>query len=163
MADAATAEAESEEAERPGILKPLIFGIVGMLIASGGGFFVTYSGLLGGGGGDHAEDEHKVAESESVEFVRMDPLTVSLGRKATARQLKFSAQLEVEPNYREEIEVLLPRVVDVLNTFLRAVDETELEDPTAMVRLRAQMLRRIQVVTGEGRVKDLLIMEFVFT
>jgi flagellar FliL protein len=30
-----------------------------------------------------------------------------------------------------------------------------------MARLRAQMLRRIQVVTGEGRVRDLLITEFV--
>jgi flagellar FliL protein len=30
-----------------------------------------------------------------------------------------------------------------------------------MTRLRAQMLRRIQVVTGEGRVRDLLITRFV--
>ena len=30
-----------------------------------------------------------------------------------------------------------------------------------LVRLRAQMLRRVQMVTGEGRVRDLLITEFV--
>jgi len=30
-----------------------------------------------------------------------------------------------------------------------------------LLRLRSQMLRRVQVVTGEGRVRDLLIMEFV--
>jgi len=56
---------------------------------------------------------------------------------------------------------LKPRIVDVLNGYLRAVTFAEMADPNALARLRGQMLRRIQVVTGEGRVKDLLIMEFV--
>jgi flagellar FliL protein len=29
--------------------------------------------------------------------------------------------------------------------------------------LRAQMLRRVQIVAGEGRIRDLLIMEFVLS
>jgi flagellar FliL protein len=29
------------------------------------------------------------------------------------------------------------------------------------MRLRGQMLRRVQAVVGEGRVNDLLVMEFV--
>ena len=33
--------------------------------------------------------------------------------------------------------------------------------PEAEARLRAQMLRRIQVVTGEAQVRDLLVTEFV--
>ena len=45
----------------------------------------------------------------------------------------------------------MPRVVDVLNTFLRAVEPRDLEQPSALAPLRAQMLRRIQVVTGEGQ------------
>ena len=55
----------------------------------------------------------------------------------------------------------MPRIVDVMNGYLRALDAAELENPAALVRLRAQMLRRIQIVTGEGRVRDLLITEFV--
>ena len=35
------------------------------------------------------------------------------------------------------------------------------QDPAALPRLRAQMLRRIQVVLGEGKVRDLLVTEFV--
>ena len=50
----------------------------------------------------------------------------------------------------------MPRILDVLNSYLRAVELADLEDPSAMVRLRAQMLRRVQIVTGEGRVRDLL-------
>lgn len=60
-----------------------------------------------------------------------------------------------------EVTGIKPRVVDVLNSYLRAVDVATLEDPTAMLRIKAQMLRRIQIVTGEGRVRDLLISEFV--
>ncbi|MBC7156526.1 MAG: flagellar basal body protein FliL, partial [Rhodobacteraceae bacterium] len=37
----------------------------------------------------------------------------------------------------------------------------ELLAPAALVRLRAQMLRRVQVVAGAGRVRDLLVNEFV--
>ena len=55
----------------------------------------------------------------------------------------------------------MPRVLDVLNTYLRAVDVRDLEQPSAIPRLRAQMLRRIQVVTGPDRVRDLLITEFI--
>ena len=54
-----------------------------------------------------------------------------------------------------------PRVVDVLNSYLRALEPSDLEANSILVRLRAQMLRRIQIVTGAGRVNDLLIMEFV--
>ena len=46
-------------------------------------------------------------------------------------------------------------------SYLRAIDTASIEDPHAMARLRAQMLRRIQIVVGEGRVRDLLITEFV--
>ena len=55
----------------------------------------------------------------------------------------------------------MPRVLDVLNTYLRAVEVRDLEQPSSAARLRAQMLRRVQVVTGEGRVRDLLVTEFV--
>jgi flagellar FliL protein len=75
--------------------------------------------------------------------------------------LRFSAQLEVAEAYKAEVELLKPRVMDVLNGYLRAVEVTDLENPSALFKLRAQMLRRVQIVTGEGRVRDLLIIEFV--
>ena len=61
----------------------------------------------------------------------------------------------------DEVETVLPRVTDVLNSYLRALELDDLRDPLALTRLRAQMLRRIQVVVGKERVRDLLIMEFV--
>ena len=69
--------------------------------------------------------------------------------------------MALTPKYAAEVTLLLPRIVDVMNGYLRALDPKVMEDPAALVRIRAQMLRRIQIVTGEGRVRDLLITEFV--
>ena len=86
---------------------------------------------------------------------------ISLPPGASARHLRFTGQLEVEPEHAAEVAQLMPRILDVLNTYLRAVEVRDLEQPASIARLRAQMLRRVQVVTGEGRVRDLLITEFV--
>jgi flagellar FliL protein len=75
--------------------------------------------------------------------------------------LRFTSQLEVAGNHSEEVTLLLPRIMDVMNSHLRAIEVAALEDPAGLVRMRAQMLRRIQMVTGEGRVRDLLVTEFV--
>ncbi len=91
----------------------------------------------------------------------IEPIVVTLGPKSTHQYLRFTSQLEVSKSYSEEVTLLMPRILDVLNGYLRAVEIAELEDPAAMARLRAQMLRRVQIVTGEGRVRDLLVTEFV--
>ena len=75
--------------------------------------------------------------------------------------LRFTAQLEVVPDHLAEVESLRPRIVDVMNGYLRAVEPADFEDQMILSRLRSQLLRRIQIVTGEGRVRDLLIIEFV--
>lgn len=121
--------------------------------------------MIGGSGDDesHGEDiaKEEVEEMPAVAFVPLDPMIVSLPGGGVSTHLRFSAQLEVNPEYTEEVETLKPRIVDVLNGYLRAVEIAELSDPAVLVKLRGQMLRRIQVVVGDGRVRDLLIMEFV--
>ncbi|MEM7791980.1 MAG: flagellar basal body-associated FliL family protein, partial [Verrucomicrobiota bacterium] len=75
--------------------------------------------------------------------------------------LRFRAQLEIREENREDVEKLLPRIIDVLNSYLRAIDVEDIEGTASLVRLRSQMLRRVQVVAGIDRVQDLLVMEFV--
>jgi flagellar FliL protein len=156
MADAAIA-AEAAPRKRKGLL-PLILGAVGALVLGAGGFFVTYSGLLFGA---PKEVPQATKELAGVGFVPLPPLVISLGDTGRSKHLRFAAQLEVDVAHKADVELLQPRILDVLNGYLRAVEATELEDPTALIRLRAQMLRRLQIVTGEGHVRDLLITEFV--
>ena len=146
---------------------PLILGLALAIAGAGAGFYAAWSGMiLGSGEAEHhagTTPEDEVAPLGDIAFVPVDPMVISVDSRPTARLLRFRAQLEVPSNHAEDVTVLLPRVIDVLNSYLRALDVSDLEDQAALTRLRSQMLRRIQVVTGPGRVNDLLIMEFVLT
>ncbi len=168
MSDETAAPADGEEGEdapkKGG--KGMLIGIVLAVVLGGGGFFASYSGMipgLGGGGGEQdAEKAPEMPVEETVaEFVPIDRMVISLGSVNNAKHLNFGAALEVEPEFKEEVELLKPRILDVLNTYLRAVELRDIENPAAMTRLRAQMLRRVNIVAGEGKVIDLLITEFV--
>ncbi len=144
---------------------PMIGGLVLAIAGGAGGFYAVKMGLIGGSA--TVEEHSEMAPTDMlpalapVAFVALDPLIINLPNQTGRRYLRFEAQLEVAPDHLAEVESIKPRIVDVLNGYLRAVELTDLEDPTILLRLRAQMLRRVQVVTGEGRVRDLLIMEFV--
>lgn len=161
--DAEITDESGDESPKKGSKLPLILGIVLAVLGGGGGFMAVQMGLIGGSSEAEVAIEEVPAAEElpDLAFVPMETLVINLPQGASAQHLLFTAQLEVEPGYADEVTDLMPRIVDVLNGYLRAVRLSELEDPTALIRLRAQMLRRVQVVVGDGRVRDLLIMEFV--
>ncbi|RPE64629.1 flagellar FliL protein [Pacificibacter maritimus] len=147
---------------------PLIIGLVLMLLLGGGGFFAVYSGLILSPPAEPTEAELAELTTDPVDplpdvaFVAIDPLIINLASPSAGnRHLRFHAQIEVPSLYEEEVLSLLPRIVDVLNGYLRALDVTDFEAPAALVKLRSQMLRRLQIVAGEERIRDVLIMEFV--
>ncbi len=160
MSDA-TAD-DLEEVKKPSKL-PLILGLVAAIAGGGGGFYATYSGMILGAEStaEPVYDEPKLEPLADVDFVAMPALTISLGADSSAKHLRFTGQLEVPSEYKSDVEKLMPRIVDVLNSYLRALRPSDVEAPAALVRLRAQMLRRVQIVTGKGRVNDLLVMEFL--
>jgi flagellar FliL protein len=158
---------EQAEPKKASAKKPLLAGVVLALALGGGGFYAVWSGLLLGA---PAADLPPAAEVEAaaaapdlpvVSFVPLDPLVVTLGEGAG--YLRFTGQLEVAPGQEAEVQAMMPRIVDALNGFLRAVTVEELRDPGALILLRAQMLRRVQIIVGDGRVDGLLITEFVLS
>lgn len=168
------AVAEGTEAEAPPRKSrlPLLLGLLLALCLGGGGFYAAYSGLLPGIGGQAPDDAGAAAAPDGADataagagdaptFVPIDPLVVMLGSDSSSGHLRFRAQLEVVPGRAAAVAGMMPRILDVLNGYLRAVPMSELASPAALVRLRAQMLRRIQLVTGDGAVRDLLVTEFV--
>lgn len=156
----ATAEATLEEVPKKRSKKPVLIGLVLALVLGGGAFYATFSGLILGGG-DHQPAEQGPGPLTGVAFVPLSTIVVSLGPDSGSDHLRFTAQLEVVDSAAADVTKLSPRILDVINSYLRAIDTASIENPQAMARLRSQMLRRIQVVTGEGRVRDLLITEFV--
>ena len=141
----------------------LLIGVALAVLLGAGGFYAVWSGMILGQEKppEKAEKAEKLSPLDKIAFVKLDPLVISLGPQSSANHLRFQAQLEVDSDHYDDVTELVPRVVDVLNSYLRAVDPAELADPGSLTRLRSQMLRRVQIVAGEDYVRDLLIMEFV--
>lgn len=160
------ATADEAEATKKSGKKGLVLGLFLALVGGVGGYFITASGLLPFANQEVAKDADKKGEGASVKglpdvaFVDLPPVIISVNT-SDSRHLKFHAQLEVNAGYTADIEKMQPRIMDVLNSYLRAVELTDLEDSLALVRIRGHLLRRIGIVVGEGRVRDVLVMEFV--
>jgi flagellar protein FliL len=157
MAEAAVPQDAAPAPKRSKL--PLMIGLVLALLGGGGGFFVAWSGLIPGLGETQATNP--VSALPDVAYVPLDTLVINLGSGARSRHLRFGAQIEVEKRFGADVTQLRPRLLDLINGYLRAVDPAEFDDPAALVRMRAQLLRRIQMIAGEGRVRDLLVTEFV--
>ena len=155
----ADAEQPQDVAPKKRSKMPLLIGGALAVLLGAGGFYATFSGLILAPSESHTTDE--VAALPDIAFVPVDPLVISLGNGAANRHLRVTSQLEVAGGHADEVTHLLPRIMDVMNGYLRAIDVAELENPAGLVRMRAQMLRRVQMVTGDGRVRDLLVTEFV--
>lgn len=156
MTDAAAdAPAKPQKSRKRGLMLALILSVAGAVA----GYFGVSSGVIPIAAFSSQKPDN--AESPDIAFVEIDPIMISLSGGQRIRQLRFRAQLEVDAAAKEGVEALLPRVTDVLNGYLRALQLEDLVDPLALTRLRGQMIRRVQVVVGREHVRDLLIMEFV--
>lgn len=145
--------------------KPIFIAIAAAILLGVAAFAVMFLGVFQSDAnqqeaapGDPNSASHLIG---TIAFVPMEPFTVSLRRDAENRHLKFTAQLEVFPGQEADVTHLLPRIRDVLNTYLSAVEASYIERPAGLIYLRAQMLRRVQLVTGSDMVRDLLVLEFV--
>lgn len=161
--------------------KAMLFGLVGAVLLGGATFYGVFSGLVplpfgaapAEGKAEAQGESHALEGNENDEvgiehsdmppaaYVPLEAMVISLGPEARSKHLKLVVSVEVKPEAEAEVTAAAPRILDVLNTFLRAVDERDFESPRAMLRLRAQMLRRVQLVTPQHAVRDLLIQEFV--
>lgn len=111
------------------------------------------------------EEEEIVATDDelNLEFIRLEPLMISLGGDAAGQNLRFEGFLEVPSSETENVTTLMPRVMDALNTYLRAVEYQDISEPSALLKIRLQMLKRVQFVVGDDAVTDLLVSKFLVT
>lgn len=116
----------------------------------------------GGHGGGHGGGKEAAGPAD-VSFVPVEPLVVSLSPDAGPKFLRITMQIETPKGNEEIVAGLMPRLRDVLNGYLRAVEESDLADPSSMARLRAQMLRRLQLVAPDAEISNILITDFVLT
>jgi flagellar FliL protein len=167
MSEAEEAPPEVEEKKKLPV-KAIVFTAAGAIamgaVAAGASF------VLAPGGDKCSVEAAKEGDKsgphgdiKDVAFVNIEPLVVTLGENARSRYLKITISLETTKTHEKSLNTLTPRIRDTLNNYLRAVEEDDLVRPASMARLRAQMLRRLQLVAPSEVISDILITDFVLT
>ena len=165
-ADSDRPSTDDVEPKRRGKLG-LIVTLTISLAFGGGGFFATKSEMLSVflSDGLTASDEKMGLASEdfgSLSFLELDPLSISVGSSSATKELRLRAFLQTR-TADPKIAALQPQILDIFATYLRAVPINELGDPTALLKLRVQLLRRVRLLVGSDAITDLLIVDFVVT
>lgn len=152
---------------KPGKL-PVILGIALAIALGSGGFFSIKSGMFPGFGKKAAVESKEQTAYDShapsandVAFVPIPEVTVSLGSRHANRHLFFLANIEVPKKYEDEITHLIPRILDVFNSYLQAIEPADMEAANALFTIRAHLLRRVQIIVGNEKINDLLVLKFV--
>lgn len=146
---------------------PLLIGLALSLLLGGGGFFAVYSGAVSLPFGGEAKPEKTAPRraaynpEDAPAFVPVGEMVIPLGPNARAKFLVIEMEIETRQEDAAAIDALRPRLLDVFNTFLRAVEEADIEAPSATIRLRAQLLRRARAVAAPVEPRDLLITSFI--
>lgn len=160
---------EIEEPQKKGGKGPLLIGVVLSLLLGGASFYGVWSGMLPTAevealvGLKPAKEEKKAKAKvdDTTAYLSLEPLAITLLHEGRQRQLRLKLSVETDAAHLPEVEKARLRIVDAINTMIRAVEPAELTNPAAMDRLRAQMLHRIRLAAETDAVSDLLIQEYV--
>ncbi|MGD0191050.1 MAG: flagellar basal body-associated FliL family protein [Rhizomicrobium sp.] len=165
------AETEGADGEDAGAPKKR-FGKMFLLMAAGGALVLLLA--LGGGayfffsGSSH--DKSKMAGGPTVPLVApqvtyfdMPDLVVNIqSADGTPAYLKLSVALELDsPEEKAGIQILMPRVIDQFQGYLRELRIDDLHGSAGVVRLKEELLRRVNVAAAPFPVHDVLLKEMI--
>ena len=156
------AAAKPGRSARPLLLIGLVLGSIALGSAAGAlGLLAPIHDLISGG--------EAAATPPAPVFYALPEFSIAIGALADdqasapafGRHLRAVVQLEVEAAQMAQVDALQPRIVDVLLTFLHALDQRDVSSVWSLDRLKAQMLHRVRQVTGDDAVRGVLITELV--
>ncbi|MEQ1752902.1 MAG: flagellar basal body-associated FliL family protein [Micropepsaceae bacterium] len=152
--------------------KTLMFVVapVLLLLIAGGVYFFLFTGgeevvAEGGEAGAHGEAPAAAAEHHPVFFEVPDILVNVASSDGKPVFLKLAVSLELEEGTDEaataDLEPVMPRVVDQLQTYLRELRIEDLSGSAAMFRLKEELLRRVNLAAEPIKVKSVLFREMI--
>lgn len=165
----ATTEA-SAEGEAAGEAAPKGFGKKFLLLAGAGGLVL----LLGAGAGAYFflfAPEPQAEEAEAavpltppqVAYYDVPDIIVNIQTADGApAYLKVGISLELDnPEQKAGMQALMPRVVDQFQGYLRELRVEDLKGSAGVMRLKEELLRRINVAAAPYAVRDVLLKEMI--
>lgn len=166
MANAKTPEAEepSADGEAPPpkkkfSLKLIIIAAVALAVVGGGGAgaYFMFKGPK--------EEKHAAPVVKPPTFLDMPEVMVNLssgGQSERTQYLKVKIVLELpDALLTQQIQPLMPRVLDAFQTFLRELRPTDLDGSAGLYRLKDELTRRVNATIAPNRVNAVLFKEIV--
>jgi len=81
---------------------------------------------------------------------------------STPAYLKLAVSLELDgPEARAAIEPVMPRVVDQFQTYLRELRVDDVRGSMGVMRLKEELLRRVNLAAAPTPVRDVLLKEMI--
>lgn len=149
--------------DRKKLLLLIVLPIV-LLLASAAGIY--FSGLadplLKGHDGEEKSDAPQPVKP--AVFLDLPEILVNLNSAGSRRTnfLKISISLEVEsPADVVKLQMLMPRIVDSFQVYLRELRVDDLRGSAGMYRLREDLLRRINEAARPVKINDVLFKEML--
>ncbi len=168
------AENGQEAASKQGFVKKLLDNRKLLLIA-GGGLLVLLLGIGAGlyffvfsGSGESEQTETAAAPQfpatpPQVAYFEVPDLIVNIQTAdGSSAYLKLSVELELySGDEKAGLQALMPRVVDQFQGYLRELRVDDIKGSAGIMRLKEEMLRRINVAAAPYRVRDVLLKEMI--
>lgn len=146
--------------------KKLVLFVVlpAILLLAGGGVGAWF--FLSGGEAAHGEeaqaDPKKAAAAKAV-FYELPEMLVNLnsgGKQTNYLRIRIALELE-SAETAAKIEAVLPRVVDHFQVYLRELRIEDLNGSAGMVRLKEELLTRVNAAAQGAKVNDVLFKEML--
>jgi flagellar FliL protein len=136
----------------------ILYIVLPLVILIGAGVGVFMSGLFGGGDEAHEEEQVVVVPV----FYDLPDFLVNLSGDAPQHFLKMKVTLQiVDAEASKRLDAELPRILDAFQIFLRELRPEDIEGSAGMLRVKEELLRRINLAVQPPLVIDILFREVI--
>ena len=108
-------------------------------------------------------EEEKPAEVQAAVFYDLPEILVNLntaGRKQSFLKIRVSLELESALDV-SKIEQVMPRIIDNFQVYLRELRVEDLQGSAGMLRLREELMMRVNNAVKPAKVNDVLFKEML--
>jgi flagellar protein FliL len=153
----AGADGASEEEKPKGKRKLLIMVAAAVLVLAlaGGGAYMFL--------GSSADDGTEVVVKDPPVFFELPEMTVNLSSVDQRPQfLRVQIALEMKDEETSEaVQLVLPRVLDAFQVYLRELRSTDLEGSAGIYRLKEELVRRVNLAIHPAEIDNVVFKEII--
>ena len=168
----AAPEAEGEKPEgaeaapkKKGLLskKLLMIAVPALVLVLGGGGAGAYFFLFKKSNTETAKAEDVPLTPPKVAFSDMQDILVNIqSSDGNPAYLKLGISLELEnEEQKTALAPLMPRITDQFQAYLRELRLDDLKGSAGVLRLKEELLRRVNVAAAPYKVRDVLLKEMI--